>query len=38
MKIISDRKSRKWYFAGVRDYEVDHIKRGSNCDYEEAKK
>ncbi|CAD8061213.1 unnamed protein product [Paramecium primaurelia] len=37
-QIISDRKSRKWYFAGVRDFEADQLKRGKNCDHEEVKR
>lgn len=36
--IIKNRKSRKWYFANIRDYEVEHLKRGSNYDHEEVKK
>ncbi|CAK86161.1 unnamed protein product (macronuclear) [Paramecium tetraurelia] len=36
--IISDRKSRKWYFAGLRDFEAEQMNRGNNCDQEQIKK
>jgi hypothetical protein len=26
--VVQERKSRKWYFSNVRDYEVDSLKRG----------
>ncbi|CAD8067129.1 unnamed protein product [Paramecium primaurelia] len=38
LQIISDRKSRKWYFAGIRDFEAEQIKKGKNCNDEEIKR
>jgi len=35
--VIQERKSRKWYFSNVRDYEVDQLKKGLEVNSEEVK-
>ena len=36
--VFKNRKSRRNYFSDIKDYEVDHLKRGSDVNYEELKK
>ena len=35
--VVQERKSRKWYFSNVKDYEVDQLKKGLEVNSEEVR-